>query len=79
MSQCCSLSRARNGLFPADACVATRGSGAELAAQVKAQAEAVFHALRQSRISYVSSIYTFGNYPGETQRIRLPRETLVPE
>jgi hypothetical protein len=44
---------------------------------VKAQAEAVFQALRQSRISYVSSIYTFGNYPGETQRIRLPRETLM--
>jgi hypothetical protein len=53
-----------------------QASGAQLAAQVRAQAEAVFHALRQSRISYVSSIYTFGNYPGETQRIRLPRETL---
>ncbi len=52
-------------------------TGAVLKAQVKAQAEAVFQALRQSRISYVSSIYTFGNYPGETQRIRLPRETLV--
>jgi hypothetical protein len=52
-------------------------SGTELAAQVKAQAEAVFQVLRQSHISYVSSIYTFGNYPGETQRIRLPRETLV--
>lgn len=52
-------------------------AGVELNAQVKAQAEAVFQALRQSRISYVSSIYTFGNYPGETQRIRLPRETLV--
>lgn len=44
--------------------------------QVRQQAEAVFRALKQSRISYVSSIYTFGNYPGETQRIRLPRETL---
>jgi hypothetical protein len=32
--------------------------------------------MRRSGISYVSSIYTFGNYPGETQRIRLPRETL---
>jgi hypothetical protein len=52
-------------------------SGTQLAPQVKAQAEAVFQALRQSRLSYVSSIYTFGNYPGETQRIRLPRETLV--
>lgn len=44
--------------------------------QVRQQAQAVFTALKQSRISYVSSIYTFGNYPGETQRIRLPRETL---
>jgi transglutaminase-like putative cysteine protease len=44
--------------------------------QVRAQARAVFEALRRSGISYVSSIYTFGNYPGETQRIRLPRETL---
>lgn len=43
---------------------------------VRAQALAVFLALKQSHISYVSSIYTFGNYPGETQRIRLPRETL---
>jgi hypothetical protein len=33
--------------------------------------------LKRSRISYVTSIYTFGNYPGETQRIRLPRETLA--
>ena len=24
----------------------------------------------------MSSIYTFGNFPGETQRVRLPRETL---
>lgn len=45
-------------------------------AQVRAQAEAVFHALQQSGISYVSSIFTFGNYAGEAQRIRLPRETL---
>ena len=54
-----------------------QAAGTELTAQVRAQAEAVFQALRQSRISYVSSIYTFGNYPGETQRIRLPRETLI--
>lgn len=26
--------------------------------------------------SYVSSIFTFGNYAGEAQRIRLPKETL---
>jgi hypothetical protein len=54
-----------------------QATGVDLARQVRAQAEAVFQALRQSRISYVSSIYTFGNYPGETQRIRLPRETLI--
>jgi hypothetical protein len=51
-------------------------AGRNLETQVRAQAEAVFQALKRSRISYVSSIYTFGNYPGETQRIRLPRETL---
>src|SRR5579864_173917 len=44
--------------------------------QVREQAAAVFAAMKQSRISYVSSIYTFGNFPGETERIRLPRETL---
>lgn len=44
--------------------------------QVRAQVKAVFQAMRRSGISYVSSIFTFGNYPGETQRIRLPRETL---
>jgi hypothetical protein len=48
----------------------------DMAGQVRAQAAAVFRAMRRSGISYVSSIYTFGNYPGETQRIRLPRETL---
>jgi hypothetical protein len=50
--------------------------GVKLEQQVRAQALAVFQAMRRSRISYVTSIYTFGNYPGETQRIRLPRETL---
>src|SRR5215467_3284734 len=45
-------------------------------AQVREQAAAVFAAMKESRISYVSSIYTFGNFPGETERIRLPRETL---
>jgi hypothetical protein len=50
--------------------------GGDLAKQVRAQAAAVFQAMRRSGISYVSSIYTFGNYPNETQRIRLPRETL---
>jgi hypothetical protein len=52
-------------------------AGVRLEDQVRAQAMAVFQAMRRSGISYVSSIYTFGNYPGETQRIRLPRETLA--
>jgi hypothetical protein len=51
--------------------------GVKLETQVRSQALAVFQAMRRSGISYVSSIYTFGNYPGETQRIRLPRETLT--
>jgi hypothetical protein len=50
--------------------------GIKLDEQVRAQALAVFEAMRRSRIGYVSSIYTFGNYPGESQRIRLPHETL---
>jgi len=50
--------------------------GVKLERQVRAEAQAVFEAMRRSRINYVTSIYTFGNYPGETQRIRLPRETL---
>lgn len=50
--------------------------GVKLETQVRAQAAAMFAALKQSHISYVSSIYTFGNFPGETERIRLPRETL---
>lgn len=53
-----------------------RIAGVKVQTQVRQQAEAVFRALQRSRISYVTSIYTFGNYPGETQRIRLPRETL---
>src|SRR5437660_11696525 len=51
-------------------------TGVSLTEQVRAQAAAIFTAMRRSGISYVSSIYTFGNYPNETERIRLPRETL---
>ena len=47
-----------------------------LDAQVRMQADAVFRALSRSGISYVSSIFTFGEHVGEAQRIRLPRETL---
>src|SRR6185369_15450865 len=51
-------------------------SGVDLKEQVRGQAAAIFAAMRHSGISYVSSIFTFGNYPDETERIRLPRETL---
>ena len=44
--------------------------------QVRLQAEAVFKALKRSGFSYVSSIYTFGDFVRDSQRIRLPRETL---
>jgi hypothetical protein len=47
-----------------------------IAALVRNEARAVFEALRASGLSYVSSIYTFGDYVGEAQRIRLPSETL---
>jgi hypothetical protein len=47
-----------------------------LSAQVRKQAAAVFQSLRQSGIGYVSSIFTFGNFVGQAQRIRFPRETL---
>jgi hypothetical protein len=45
--------------------------------QVTGQARAAFEALKQSRLSYVTSIFTFGEQgSGWAQRIRLPRETL---
>jgi hypothetical protein len=53
-----------------------RTSPDALAAQVRAQARAVFQALRGSRITYVSSIFTFGNFSADAQRIRFPHETL---
>lgn len=45
--------------------------------QVTAQAQAVFTALKRSQLSYVTSIFTFGEQgQGWAQRVRLPRETL---
>jgi hypothetical protein len=44
--------------------------------QVRAEARAVFDAMRRIGISYVDSIFTFGNFSADAQRIRLPRETL---
>jgi hypothetical protein len=50
---------------------------AALKKQVRSQAQAVFNALKRSQISYVTSIFTFGEQGGGwAQRIRLPRETL---
>jgi hypothetical protein len=48
-----------------------------VAAQVRSQAQAVFLAMRHLGISYVDSRYTFGNFTSETERVRLPRETLL--
>jgi hypothetical protein len=48
-----------------------------VAGQVRSQARAVFEAMRQARISYVNSIFTFGNLTSDAQRVRLPRETLL--
>ncbi len=47
-----------------------------LEGQVRLQSNAVMRALSRSEISYVSSIYTFGEHADDAQRIRLPRETL---
>jgi hypothetical protein len=43
---------------------------------VRAQAEAIFHALERAGITYVSSLFVMGEHVGQAQRIRLPRETL---
>ncbi|HET7440223.1 MAG TPA: hypothetical protein VFJ47_02895 [Terriglobales bacterium] len=54
------------------------GNSAEgVEAQVRTQARAVFDAMRRIGISYVDSIFTFGNFSSDAQRIRLPRETLL--
>ena len=49
----------------------------EVQPQVRAQLNAIFQALRHSGVSYVTSIFTFGNFAGDAQRIRLPQETLT--
>jgi hypothetical protein len=43
---------------------------------VKQQVNAAFEAIRSAGMSYVSSIFTFGDFIDQAQRIRLPRETL---
>lgn len=51
-------------------------SPAATAAVVKQQVNAAFEAIRSAGMSYVSSIFTFGDFIDQAQRIRLPRETL---
>jgi len=52
------------------------GARGNLSQQVRSQANAVFEAMKRSGVSYVDSIFTFGNFTGDAQRIRMPRETL---
>ena len=51
-------------------------SQARVAAQVEREAHAVFDAMANMGISYVDSISTLGNFTSESERVRLPRETL---
>ena len=46
-------------------------------AYVRTEAEAIFRALKEERISYVSSLFVMGEHVGQAQRIRLPHETLA--
>ncbi len=47
------------------------------AREVESEVRAVFEAMRHSGLSYVNSMFTFGNFAGDAERIRLPRETLT--
>jgi len=51
-------------------------SPGRVATQVQREMQAVFQAMSQSGISYVDSLYTFGNFTSTAERVRLPRETL---
>jgi hypothetical protein len=55
----------------------TAANQLQLTAQVEAQARAIFKAMQRSGISYVDSLFTFGNFTASAQRIRLPSETLT--
>ncbi len=46
-------------------------------AYVRLESEAIFRALKQAGITYVSSLFVMGEHVGQAQRIRLPRETLA--
>ena len=63
----------RNGRMPGYG----GGNKVNVEPQVRAQAAAIFQALRHSGVSYVTSIYTFGDFRSDAQRIRLPQETLT--
>jgi hypothetical protein len=52
------------------------GSPGAVASHVRAQARAIYRAMQRSGISYVSSRFVMGDYVGQAQRLRLPRETL---
>jgi hypothetical protein len=53
------------------------GNGSDAARLAKQQAYQIFEALKRSRVSYVSSIFTFGDFTRQAQRIRMPEETLT--
>ena len=53
------------------------GNGSDAARLARRQAFEIFEALKRSRVSYVSSIFTFGDFVREAQRIRMPQETLT--
>jgi hypothetical protein len=55
----------------------TAATQAQLTLQVETQARAIFKAMQHSGISYVDSLFTFGNFTASAQRIRLPSETLT--
>ena len=55
----------------------TAANQQQVSAQVEMQARAIFKAMQRTGISYVDSLFTFGNFASNAQRIRLPRETLT--
>jgi hypothetical protein len=52
------------------------GDSVQIARHVTAQAKAVYRAIQDFEVGYVNSIFVMGDYVGEAQRVRLPRETL---
>jgi hypothetical protein len=52
------------------------GPATAVAAQVQDEARGVFMAMEHLGLSYVDSIYTYGNFASKAERVRLPSETL---